>query len=314
MAKAKVLAFINYKGGVAKTTSTYHVGCWLAAQGRKVLLVDIDPQTNLTFLCASTDDWQRRKMKVGTIASMYDRYLKKKPIQTATYIWHTPIRLPGGKRHPPLDLIPCDIDLLGEDLSSGHIVGNYQNFQMLQQHARQVVRERRFLATVVDEVDDRYDYILMDCPPNLYPMTQNALVASDWYVVTTIPDHLSTIGLNILVRKVTEIGRFVATASSMAGMKDGSVRMAELGAILFTRVRIGGSMLTTAHATKMAEIRSDPSFGAHKCFGTHTTELIGYTEAAENYLPVWLHDSENARRATRKQEYPKIVDELLGRF
>lgn len=73
-------------------------------------------------------------------------------------------------------------------------------------------------------------------------------------------------------------------------------------------------MLTTAHATKMDEIRSDPSFGVHKCFGTHTTELIGYTEAAENYLPVWLHDSENARRATRKQEYPKIVDELLGRF
>lgn len=90
--------------------------------------------------------------------------------------------------------------------------------------------------------------------------------------------------------------------------------MAELGAILFTRVRIGASMLTTAHATKMAEIRSDPSFGAHKCFDTHTTELIGYTEAAENYLPVWLHDSENARRATRKQEYPRIVDELLERF
>ena len=49
-----------------------------------------------------------------------------------------------------------------------------------------------------------------------------------------------------------------------------------------------------------------------KCFDTHTTELIGYTEAAANSLPVWLHDSENARRATGKQEYPKIVDQLLG--
>lgn len=314
MARVKVLAFINYKGGVAKTTSTYHVACWLAAQGKKVLLVDIDPQTNLTFLCASTDDWERRKRRVGTIASMYRRYLDKKPIQTAAYIWNTPIRLPGGKRHPRLDLIPCDIDLLGEDLSSNHIVGDYRNFQMLRQHARQVVRERRFLATAVDEVGHRYDYILIDCPPNLYPMTQNALIASDHYIVTTIPDHLSTIGLNILVKKVQDIGRFVATASSMAGMREGSVRLAELGAILFTRVRIGGSMLTTAHASKMAEIRADPSFGAHRCFGTHTTELIGYTEAAENYLPVWLHDSENARRAARKQEYPKIVDELLGRF
>ena len=51
MAKTKVFAFINYKGGVAKTTSTYHIGCWLAGiEHKRVLLIDIDPQTNLTFL------------------------------------------------------------------------------------------------------------------------------------------------------------------------------------------------------------------------------------------------------------------------
>ena len=70
-------------------------------------------------------------------------------------------------------------------------------------------------------------------------------------------------------------------------------------------------MLTTAHANKMQEIRSSLD---SKCFETHTTELIGYTEAAENSLPVWLHDSENAKRAAQKQEYPRIVDELLKRF
>src|ERR1700752_1902399 len=59
---AKVIAFINYKGGVAKTTTTYHVGCSLAQHfGKRVLFVDIDPQTNLTFLCASIMEWQRFK-------------------------------------------------------------------------------------------------------------------------------------------------------------------------------------------------------------------------------------------------------------
>jgi hypothetical protein len=65
---ARVIAFINYKGGVAKTTTTYHVGCSLAQHFKKrVLLVDIDPQTNLTFLCGAIEDWERFKDSNGTI-------------------------------------------------------------------------------------------------------------------------------------------------------------------------------------------------------------------------------------------------------
>ena len=83
MAKAKMLAFINYKGGVAKTTSAYHIGCWLAGlKNKKVLLIDIDPQTNLTFLCASISDWERRRSEVGTIREMYKHYLASKSVNT----------------------------------------------------------------------------------------------------------------------------------------------------------------------------------------------------------------------------------------
>ena len=312
MTGAKVFAFINYKGGVAKTTSTYHIGCWLAGlKGKKVLLIDIDPQTNLTFLCASIDDWKTRKSKVGTIATMYKRYLNRNPIDAKRYLWETPIRLRDGRRHPRIDLVPCDIDLIGEDIGSGQISGAYPSMEMLKMNAQQFMRDRDFLAKAIDEVRDKYDYILIDCPPNLYLMTQNALVASDYYIVTAIPDHLSTIGLNILIDKVKKINDLVEHAAALAGRNAERYRIAEFGAILFARVRIGGSMLTTAHADKMREIRSDLCL---ECFETHTTELIGYTEAAENSLPVWLQDSDNARRATQKQEYPKIVDELLGKF
>lgn len=312
MIGAKVFAFINYKGGVAKTTSTYHIGCWLAGlKGKKVLLIDIDPQTNLTFLCASIDDWKTRKSKVGTIATMYKRYLNRNPIDVKRYLWETPIRLRDGRRHPRIDLVPCDIDLIGEDIGSGQIAGAYPSMEMLKMNAQQFMRDRDFLAKAIDEVRDKYDYVLIDCPPNLYLMTQNALVASDYYIVTAIPDHLSTIGLNILIDKVKKINDLVEHAAALAGRNAERYRIAEFGAILFVRVRIGGSMLTTAHADKMREIRSDLCL---ECFKTHTTELIGYTEAAENSLPIWLHDSDNARRATQKQEYPKIVDELLGKF
>lgn len=99
------------------------------------------------------------------------------------------------------------------------------------------------------------------------------------------------------------------SAAALAGRRQ--TGYAELGGIVFVRVRIGGQVMTNAHADKMAEVRA--TFGS-KCIETHTTELIGYTEAAANSLPVWLHDSDNARRATSKQEYPKIADQLLQRF
>ena len=313
MTGAKIFAFINYKGGVAKTTSAYHVGCWLAGiKNKKVLLIDIDPQTNLTFLCASIEDWEKRKSKIGTIATMYKRYQDKQPIDVRKYLWETPIRLRDGRRHPRIDLVPCDIDLIGEDIGSGQIAGTYPSMTMLKKNAEQFMRDREFLVKTIDEVRDKYDYVLIDCPPNLYLMTHNALVASDYYIVTAIPDHLSTIGLNILINKVKNIDKLVKSATVLAGGKASNHRVAEFGAVLFVRVRIGGAVQTTAHANKMEEVRS--SLGLGKCFETHTTELIGYTEAAENSLPVWLHDSANARRAREKQEYPKIVDELLEKF
>ena len=309
MAATKVIAFINYKGGVAKTTSTYHIGCWLAARkNKRVLLIDIDPQTNLTFLCAPIEKWQKRKSSVGTIATMYKRYRERKPIDTRKYTWKTPIVV-LGERHPRVDLIPCDIDLLGEDVGSGGVAGTYPSLEMLRENTDQFMRDREFLSTAINEVRDNYDYILIDCPPNLYLMTQNALLASDHYVVTAIPDHLSTIGMNILRKKVEDIGQTVKHAAALAGRSDGSSRVAGFGAVLFVRVRIGGSMLTSAHAAKMEEVRDQ-----HDCLKTHTTELIGYTEAAESSCPVWFRGTENARRATEKNEYPRIVDELLERF
>lgn len=68
---AKVISFINFKGGVGKTTTTYHIGCALSHfHDRRVLLIDIDPQTNLTFFCAIEDRWKQQKNQ-GTSASLY---------------------------------------------------------------------------------------------------------------------------------------------------------------------------------------------------------------------------------------------------
>lgn len=313
MTKTKIISFINYKGGVAKTTSTYHIGCWLAeGKGKNVLLIDIDPQANLTFLCVSVDRWQERRSETGTIIDMYERFLGAKSLDAERYVWKTPICIQPEQYLPKIDLIPCDIDLIGKDVGSGKITGAYPSMETLKRSAEQFLQDRSFLAQAIGEIENDYDYILIDCPPNLSLMTQNALLASDYYVITAIPDHLSTIGLNTLRGKTEEIDELVTHAAALTRQERGKYRFAEFGAILFVKVRIGGTRITQAHVSTMAAIKGE--LGEEKCFQTYTTELIGYTEAAENSIPVWHHGSDNAQRAREKQEYPKITDEFMSKF
>ena len=304
----KVVSFINYKGGVGKTTTAYHVSCSLAQHyGQRVLMVDIDPQTNLTFLCASVQQWQRRRNNPGTIKDLYTRYIKRQALDVRRFIWNDPVVV-GRYPISGLDLIPCDIDLLGEDLGGSQIVGTFPTAQALQQNAQRYLREMSFLRRVIDETENRYDWVIIDCPPNLYLMTQNALHASDYYVVTAIPDHLSTIGLNILTDKVRRIGETISGARTFAGQV-ADHPIAELGAIVFVKVRLGGSRITTTHMDTMNSI-SQQAYVQNKVVQKYTTELIGYSEAAENRVPVWEHNSDNARRVARNNEYPEITRQL----
>src|SRR2546428_12735967 len=113
----KTLSFINYKGAVGKSTTTYHIGCALALDhGMKVLLVDVDPQTNLTFLCATPERWEEFKSKNGTLASLYRAYLDNEPFDIQRIVWKEPIESAGEVVVRGLDLIPSDVELLGIDL------------------------------------------------------------------------------------------------------------------------------------------------------------------------------------------------------
>jgi chromosome partitioning protein len=258
------------------------------------------------------EDWQKFKAKTGTIASMYKRFLEKIALDTKRFIWQSPIRVRGIYRIEGLDLIPCDIDLIGEDLAGSYVSGAFPNMEFLRKNAQTFLRDHSFLRTLIREVESDYDYILIDCPPNLYLMAQNALVASDYYVITAIPDHLSTIGLSILRQKVDRIGKVLESAHTLAGNTKMKSTVARLGGVVFVKVRIGGSLITGAHQAKMAEVQG--YLGKQACFERYTTELIGYSEAAEASVPVWAHDSPNARRAAGKGEYQAITEEFMKRF
>src|SRR5919204_4444425 len=141
----KVIAFANQKGGVAKTTTTLNLGVAFKERGFRVLLVDLDPQGNLTMSQGMNPDEIER--------SMFDVLVHKIPIQDVIERRET-------------DVAVSSIDLAGAELALSSMIG----------------RERS-LEKAIAPIRDDYDFILIDTPPSLGLLTINALVASDGVIV-----------------------------------------------------------------------------------------------------------------------------------
>jgi chromosome partitioning protein len=153
----RVIAFANQKGGVAKTTTTLNLGVAFAEQGMSVLLVDLDPQGNLTMSQGLNPDSIER--------SMFDVLVHRVPI---TEVVHK----------AEVDLAVSSIDLAGAELALSSMIG----------------RERA-LEKALAPVEDNYNYVLIDTPPSLGLLTINALVASDGVIVPVQCEYLSLRGL-----------------------------------------------------------------------------------------------------------------------
>jgi chromosome partitioning protein len=153
----RVISFANQKGGVAKTTTTLNLGVALAEQDLKVLLVDLDPQGNLTMSQGMNPDTIER--------SMFDVLVHRLPIQEVIH-------------HTEVDLAVSSIDLAGAELALSSMIG----------------RERA-LEKALALVKDSYDYVLVDTPPSLGLLTINALVASNGVIVPVQCEYLSLRGL-----------------------------------------------------------------------------------------------------------------------
>ena len=153
----RVISFANQKGGVAKTTTTLNLGVAFAEHGLKVLLIDLDPQGNLTMSQGLNPDTIER--------SMFDVLVHRLPIGEVIH-------------HAEVDLAVSSIDLAGAELALSSMIG----------------RERA-LEKALAEVRENYNYVLIDTPPSLGLLTINALVASNGVIVPVQCEYLSLRGL-----------------------------------------------------------------------------------------------------------------------
>lgn len=166
----RIIAVANQKGGVAKTTTTVNLSACLAGLGKKVLMVDSDPQGNATSGIGI--------QKYDLSECYYDVLINDENIGSLI----TETQVPG------LDVVPATLQLAGAEV------------ELVQKQKREYLAKK-----ALDKVKHRYDYILMDCPPSLGLLTINALTAADSYLIPVQAEYYALEGLTLLLRTIESI-------------------------------------------------------------------------------------------------------------
>jgi chromosome partitioning protein len=254
----RIVAVVNQKGGVAKTTTTANLGACLADRGYRTLLLDLDPQANLTLGLGV--EWY------ALPCALHDVILDAEATPLASILQQV--------ADLPLYLAPGHLDLAHAEA-------------VLMPYADKAYRLRNALEVLLET--EPFDWILIDCPPSLGTLTQNAIVACSHLLIPTEPKYYAFAGMDTLNKMIV-------------GLTKGLRFKVELLGVLLTMVERG----TRLHQTIASEIRD--RFG-DKVFDTVIYKNVRLSESEVEGMPIILFD----RRATGAQNYRSLAEEVVTR-
>lgn len=284
----KIVSVINYKGGVGKTALTANLAAELAWHGKRILMLDLDPQTSLTFSFILPDVWEKEFSGTSgpdrTIKAWFESFDGSASSRLSDLI-HTPDRARRAlKGNGQLDIISSHLGLINVDLelaatlSGGTLAVVKRNFINLHQR----------LAKGLSSIDsEQYDLVLIDCPPNFNIITKMAIIACDYILVPARPDFLSTLGIDYLIRNVnqliTDYNEFAATTH---GGAVSTIDPKILG-VVFTMIQEYGGGPMSAHRQFINRVSRMNGITVFPAYIKRNDTL--FADAPESGVPVVLN-------------------------
>ncbi len=249
---ARTIVFVNQKGGVGKTTSAINLGAYLALAGNRVLLVDFDPQSNLTSGVGG-------KNGSKGIYEVISGTAKLDEIIVATKI-------------DRLELAPSSIDLSGATV------------ELVDRADR-----NNYLKNALAAVSDRYDFILIDCPPSLGILTLNGLSAADEVLIPLQCEYFALEGLSLILQTINLVQKNMNP-----------------------RLKVGGILFTMYDSrTRLAQdvVQQVTQYFKDRVFRTIVPRNVRLSEAPSHGLPVCLYDAD----CIGARSYQKLAAEVIER-
>jgi chromosome partitioning protein len=271
---ARVVAFMNFKGGVGKTSSVVNLGACVARYHKsRVLIVDLDAQANSSLWLMTLDQWKEHTSKVSrTVTQIFSDYIKG----TSVFDFDKAIVKGVPRRDlsliPTLDLLPASVDLL-------KIEDRIHDSRQSNPHT--------FLRRALTPVLDSYDYIFLDCPPNVYSVTRNALFAADDIIVPYIPDFLSLSGVEVLAELVHEF--YERVSAQLAGRRTPGIT-GFLVSHFMSRQNVFEQGVNDIEILCDVLIASGRIRKQARVLKPNIRRCVRVAEAAGYHLPVILHD------------------------
>jgi cellulose biosynthesis protein BcsQ len=300
---AQVIATVNMKGGVGKTTITVNIASCLAKIHRKkVLVVDLDTQISASLSMISPADFAKCRKENRTLRSLVSQAIDHyglAVVEPEEKIYQVrDLVIPNACKVQGLDLLVGDIDLYDEFLVSEMLYNRsllYEQKQSFQETWSKF--EQTLIKGILDPVMKYYDYIILDCAPGYNLITRSSIIASDFYIMPARPEPLSVVGIQLLERRIEKLREVYRN--------DNSVNIQLLG-IVFSMS--AGFTLSRYYQKVMDRVATD--FSSAKIFKTKVPNDVNIARAVDNFVPVSVANP----NSSGAKAFAEITTELLKKL
>ena len=303
---AIVTSVMNMKGGVGKTTLTHHLATGLTMRRKRTLMIDLDPQCSLSLLAVGHSYYEKVKSGTPTIKKLFEGFLTQSPPKATDLILKKTVTSSKGHIYNHVDIVFSHENLTSIDAKLNRFRRpdheDHEDLTSLE------VAKLSVLKQFLDEVATDYDYVFIDCPASLHPVAKNAIFASDYFLVPTRPDHLSTVGLPTIQRQIEDLNRRFQSLCSYIGLP-------------YTPTQYAGVIFNMVDEHKGSPKRNDLQYinsvraqEPNSVFENYLVEGDAITQAAQKHHPLYAFETSKDEKIRRQiDNLQKIITEFMIR-